>query len=76
MPRPSKPLVLVLCMFASLAVSAAEPQSWLVESMYSSGKINTVVAVVAVLVAGLATWMFLMDRKLQRLEKEVRDGHR
>ena len=76
MPRPNKLLVLALCMLASLAASAAEPQSWLVETMYRSGKINTVVAVVAVLITGLATWMFLMDRKLQRLEKEVREGRR
>ena len=42
----------------------------LVDTMYRSGKINSVLAVVAVLIAGLATWMFVMDRKLRRMERE------
>ncbi|HMW97469.1 MAG TPA: hypothetical protein PJ983_09460 [Flavobacteriales bacterium] len=45
-------------------------QGWLVDTMYRSGKINSVLAVVAVLIAGLATWMFVMDRKLRRMERE------
>lgn len=55
------------------AATFAQPgqESWLVETMYKSGKINTVVAVVAVLITGLATWMFVMDRKVSRLEKDM-----
>ena len=45
-------------------------QGWLVDTMYRSGKINSVLAVVAVLIAGLATWMFVMDRKLRRMARE------
>ena len=54
------------------AATFAQPsqESWLVETMYKSGKINTVVAVVAVLIAGLAAWMFVMDRKVRRMEQE------
>lgn len=45
-------------------------QGWLVDTMYKSGKINSVMAVVAVLIAGLAAWMFMMDRKVRRMEQE------
>lgn len=58
-----------LCSAATFAQQGQE--SWLVETMYKSGKINTVVAVVAVIITGLATWMFLMDRKVRRMEKDM-----
>lgn len=66
-----RPLLLLLGTLASASTFAQEPGAdWLVETMYSSGKINTVVAVVAVLIAGLAGWMFVMDKKLRRMERE------
>ncbi len=58
-------------LFSAATFAQQGQESWLVETMYKSGKINTVVAVVAVLITGLATWMFVMDRKVSRLEKEV-----
>lgn len=45
---------------------------WLEETMFASGKINTVVAVVSVVLLGLAGWMFAMDLKLRKLEKRIR----
>lgn len=76
MLRLARPLVVALGALTSMMASAAEPPSWLVETMYTSGKINTVVAVVSVLIVGLATWMFLLDRKLRRMEEEMRNGRR
>ncbi len=49
----------------------AQAPSWLEETMFRSGKINVVVAVVAVILAGLAAWMFMMDRKLRRMEDGI-----
>lgn len=40
--------------------------------MFASGKINTVVAVVSVVLLGLAGWMFAMDMKLRKLERRVK----
>ena len=40
--------------------------------MFASGKINTVVMVVSVVLIGLAIWMFNMDRKISKLEKGIR----
>ena len=39
--------------------------------MDSYGKIFVVVAVLAVILTGLFVYMFSIDRKLRRLEKEV-----
>ncbi len=58
-------------LFSGATFAQQGQESWLVETMYKSGKINTVVAVVAVLITGLATWMFVMDRKVSRLEKDM-----
>jgi len=46
--------------------------AWLEETMYSSGKINTVVALVAVLLIGLAAWLFSMDRRIHKMEQELK----
>ena len=45
---------------------------WLEETMYSSGKINTVVAVVTVVLLGLAMWMAAFDRRLARTEQRMK----
>ena len=58
-------------LFSGATFAQQGQESWLVETMYKSGKINTVVAVVAVLITGLAAWMFVMDRKVSRLEKDM-----
>lgn len=70
----ARTLALLLTLGTSIATFASEPPSWLVDTMYKSGKINAVVAVVTVIIAGLATWLFLMDRRLKRMENEVRNG--
>lgn len=57
-------------LFSAATFAQQGQENWLVETMYKSGKINTVVAVVAVLIAGLAAWMFVMDRKVRRMERE------
>ena len=40
------------------------------ESMYASGKINVVLAVVGVVLLGLFVYMFIMERRLRKLEKK------
>lgn len=51
--------------------AASEAPGWLEETMFASGKINTVVAVVSLMFIGLAIWMFNMDRKISKLEKGI-----
>lgn len=40
------------------------------DEMRKSGKIYVVIAVISVVFAGLAIYLFSMDRRLKRLEKE------
>ncbi len=58
-------------LFSAATFAQQSQESGLVETMYKSGKINSVMAVVAVLIAGLAAWMFVMDRKVRRMEKDM-----
>jgi len=52
-------------------MAQGEP-NWLVDTLYGSGKINTVIAVVTVIIAGLFLWLFLQDRRIARLENHHR----
>ncbi len=63
---------LLLSMLASVDVQAQQTApDWLVEGLYGSGKMNTVVAVVAVILLGIGVWLFTQDRKLSRMEKRM-----
>ena len=42
------------------------------DDLRTSGKIYVVVAVVAVIVAGLLAYLISLDRKVSRLEKEIK----
>ena len=54
--------------------AATEAPAWLEEKMFASGKINTVVMVVSVVLIGLAIWMFALDRKIGKIEKGIKKG--
>ena len=67
-------VTLLTAALAGVGTFAQDPQQgWLVNTMYQSGKINAVVAVVAVVLSGLAIWLFTMDRRLRKLEGEERN---
>jgi CcmD family protein len=42
-------------------------------SMHASGKINVVIGVILLIFVGLILYLFLTDRKLSRIEKELKD---
>lgn len=67
---------LVSSAIGGLAATAtfAQQNSLFEETMFRSGKINVVVAVVAVILAGLATWLFLLDRRVKRMEDRTKTG--
>jgi hypothetical protein len=55
---------------APLATFAeAGAPNWLVDTMYRSGKITTVVIVMSVVLIGIAAWMFGLDRRITKLER-------
>jgi hypothetical protein len=60
-------LVGAACTLPTFAQESAP--GWLVDSLYGSGKIHTVVVVVSAVLIGIAAWMFILDRRIGRLEK-------
>lgn len=59
---------LLLMTVATNAQNAAP--SWLESTLYGSGKINVVVAVVAIIILGIGTWLWRMDRRITKLERK------
>ena len=43
------------------------------ELFYSSGKIYVVIGVAAIILTGIFAYLFWMDRKVSRMEKELKD---
>lgn len=44
--------------------------------MRSEGKIYVVVAIILIILAGLIAYLFLLDRKLSRMEKRMEEKER
>jgi protein-S-isoprenylcysteine O-methyltransferase Ste14 len=60
-------LLLLLC---SVAVFAQSTQSVdMADEMRSSGKIYVVIATICIIFAGLAIFLFSIDRRLKKIEK-------
>jgi CcmD family protein len=60
----------MLCLLLSESVSAQEVP--MADAMRSNGKIYVVVAVMLTILTGLFFYVFLLDRKIGRLEKEFK----
>lgn len=43
------------------------------ESMHESGKMNVVIGVISIIFIGIIVYLILLDRKLKRMEKELKD---
>ncbi|MFZ1694539.1 MAG: hypothetical protein WAT74_15185 [Flavobacteriales bacterium] len=63
---------LIAASLAPVLASAQGNPNWLVDTLYGSGKINTVIAVVSVILLGLAGWLFQQDRRIARMEKRIK----
>lgn len=63
-------LLFVLIMSTSL-FSFAQEKPEMADTMRSNGKIYVVVAVCLTILIGLFIYVFLIDRKISKLEKEV-----
>ena len=65
---------LLLLSVGAHAQSAAP--SWLEDTLYGNGKLNTVLIVVSVIILGIGFWMFSMDRRLKKLEARTKKYER
>lgn len=62
--------LLIAFLFSSFAALAQTEEVEMADFMRASGKIYVVVAVLSLIFVGLAIYLFSLDRKLTKLEKE------
>lgn len=62
-------LLLVVAVPALLSAQEAVPMA---DTMRSEGKIYVLVAIILTILLGLVAYLFMMDRKVSKLEKEVK----
>jgi len=66
-----KIVFILLFLFCSVVVFAqSTPPVEMADTMRSSGKIYVVVGVIAIVFVGLAIYLFAIDRRLKKIEKE------
>ncbi|MCB0764382.1 MAG: hypothetical protein KDB84_06740 [Flavobacteriales bacterium] len=66
-----RPLTLSLFLFLAMVAKAQQTApDWLEATLYGNGKLNTVLIVVGIIVIGIGWWMFRMDVRLRKLERE------
>ena len=63
-----KYLAALLLLFCNAAIAQPEKVE-MADVMRSEGKIYVVVAIILVVLAGLIAYLFLLDKKLSRMEK-------
>ena len=59
----------LLLSFCAVQVKAQTNADWLENTMFNSGKINVVVAVVSAIFVLLVIYLISIDRKLSKIEK-------
>lgn len=62
--------ILLLFIFNYIGVFAQSNQVEMADKFRSSGKIYVVIATIAIIFIGLAIYLFSIDRRLKKLEKE------
>jgi hypothetical protein len=65
-----KSILSLVFIISSLAVLAQEKNETMADTMRSNGRIYVVIAVVLTILAGLILYVFRLDRKISKLEKE------
>ena len=62
-------LLLLLLSFVTV-FAQTDPSVEMADTFRSSGKIYVVIATIAIVFTGLAVYLFLIDRRLKKIEKE------
>ncbi len=61
---------LLLLLLSTTAVFAQDPSVQMDDALRANGKIYVVVAVLAIIFTGIAIYLFTIDRRLKKIEKE------
>lgn len=64
-------LVLLISSISGFAQQATPVE--MADGLYQSGKIYVVIIVLSVIFAGIITYLIMLDRKISKLEKEVKN---
>jgi hypothetical protein len=59
---------LILFLIISFGAVSAQKQIEMADTMRANGKIYVVVAIIVIILAGLAAYLFLLDKKVKKLE--------
>ena len=70
--RNLRKLLLVPVFILLSIISFAQGEAKMADTMRSNGRIYVVVAVVVTILAGLILYVFRLDRKISKLEKDAR----
>lgn len=73
MRASAKHMILLLLLLVPASAMAQGEPDWLVDKLYGSGKINTVIAVVTVILSGLFFWLLRQDRRIARMENHHKE---
>jgi CcmD family protein len=74
----NKKMVLFYVLMGLQLLSIAQPTQnteatvEMADGLYQSGKIYVVILVIAIIFAGILTYLILLDRKISKLEKEFK----
>ena len=70
-----KNLVAIISLFlVSISTFAQEIQRVeMADGLYQSGKIYVVVTVLSIIFAGIVVYLIMLDRKISKLEKEIKN---
>ncbi len=64
---------IILFLGAANLNAIAQGKSGIVESMHSSGKIYVVVAVITLIFLVITAFLFSLERKISKLEKQIKN---
>jgi len=71
MKKITSTILFIICMMAVQAQSNAAQKSAMDNIMRSNGRIFVVVAVMLIILAGLLLYLLRIDKKINRIEKEI-----
>ena len=63
-------LLIIGLFMLPLSTFAEAAPGWVENSLYANGKINAVIAVIMIILVGILIWMFMLDKRLRKIEKE------
>jgi K+-transporting ATPase A subunit len=64
---------LLITLFMMICSTAFSQEVEMADTMRSNGKIYVIVGIILIILIGLITYLFLLDRKVGRLEKRLKD---